>query len=58
MLLVIRRDLRVLFAKEEGGKRNEKKKKKKAFGHLMLSEKNNEFSCLKTTTLWITESRF
>lgn len=28
MLLVIRRDLRVLFAKEEGGERNEKKKKK------------------------------
>lgn len=30
MLLVIRRDLRVLFAKEEGGERNEKKKKKKS----------------------------
>lgn len=55
MLLVIRRDLRVLFAKEEGvGK--ERNRKKNAFEHLMLSEKSNEFNCLKTTTLWNTES--
>lgn len=52
---MIRRDLRVLFAKEEGvGK--EMKRKKNALEHLILSEKNNEFNCLKTTTLWIIES--
>lgn len=52
MLLMIRRDLRVLFAKEESvGK--EIKRKKNEFEHLMLSEKNNEFNYLKTTSLWI-----
>lgn len=57
MLLVIRRDLGVLFAKEEGvvKERKRKKEKKSVFEHLMLSEKNNEFNCLKTTTQVVTQ---
>lgn len=63
MLLVIRRELGVLFAKEEGVVKERKIKKKKiVFEHLMLSEKNNEFNCLKATTfvtqVWIIENIF
>lgn len=48
-----------------GSERKGKKKRKKkyiVFEHLMLSEKNNEFSCLKTTNfairVWIIENIF
>lgn len=65
MLLVIRRDLGLLFAKEESvvkDRERRKKEKKIVFEHLVLSEKNNEFNCLKTTTfviqVWIIENIF
>jgi len=61
---VIRTDLGVLFAKEEGVVKERKRKKKIeiVFQHLMLSEKNNELNCIKitifVTQIWIIENIF